>query len=163
MEQLPRRTIKIGKANVGLIGLDQVMAQALAADLEVDKAIELISSALEKQNYIPVSARSLYQQALKKEYQRRREGREQGRDDDLNIKIFGSGCVSCNRVNDMIFDILQQLGVAADIEQIHDLDEIWRHGIITTPALIINGAIKCTGRMPTSSEIREWLEQEIDH
>ncbi len=162
MDKLPERTIKIGKASVGLIGLDAVMAQALAENLAVDEAMEKIFPAVAEQNYIPESARKLYQQALRKEYQRRLAGRENSRSNELKIKILGPGCVSCNRLNSMIFDILQQLGIAADIIQIHDLDEIWRNGVIATPALIINGSIKCAGRLPASSEVRQWLEQEID-
>ena len=79
----------------------------------------------------------------------------------MTIKILGSGCVSCNKVNSMIFDIMQRLDMAADIEQIHDLDEIWRHGVISTPALIINGEIQCSGRMPTPAEIEQWLVKAV--
>ncbi len=162
MEQPLKRTIKIGRAAVGLVGLDLIMARALADNLTADKAIDFIYSAVKERNYIPDSARALYRQSLKREYERLREGREQSREKGLNIEILGPGCVSCNRLNDMIFDILQDLGVAADIMQIHELDEIWRHGVLATPALIINGSVKCAGRLPASSEVREWLEQEIN-
>jgi hypothetical protein len=62
-------------------------------------------------------------------------------------------------LNTLIFDILQELELAADIEQIHDLDEIWRLGVVMTPALLINGKVKSSGRMPSRSIVEEWLRE----
>ena len=162
MEELPKRTIKIGRASVGLVGLEQAMAGALAKDLDDEEAVELIFSAVAGQNYIPAAARTLYRQALGEEYQRLRRGEESGRPGEIKIEILGPGCVSCNRLNDMVFNILQELGLRADIGHINELDEIWRRGVITTPALIINGSVKCAGRLPASSEVKQWLTEEID-
>ena len=55
--------------------------------------------------------------------------------------------------------ILDRIDVAADIEQIKELDEIWRHGVLSTPALIINGKAKSEGRVPTPAEIEQWLKE----
>ena len=56
---------------------------------------------------------------------------------------------------------MQEMGLAADIEQVHDLDEIWRHGVLSTPALVINGQVLCAGRIPTRAEVEEWLRREL--
>lgn len=52
--------------------------------------------------------------------------------------------------------------VPADIEQIHELDEIWRHGVLATPALIINDEIVSSGKLPSRSDVEEWLRSAIE-
>jgi len=155
------RKIKIGRATVGLIGLEQAMQQAVSRKLSADEATAFLLAAVSRENYIPAAATDLYRQALRREYLMVESGGAQS-PQQLTIKILGPGCVSCNKLNTMIFDIMQRLGIAADIEQIHDLDEIWRHGVITTPALIINGRIKCSGRIPTPAEVEQWLVEETE-
>ncbi len=51
------------------------------------------------------------------------------------------------------------MGVAADIFQVHDLDEIGRYGVMRTPALIVNGELKSSGRLPPPADIEEWLRE----
>ena len=70
--------------------------------------------------------------------------------------------MTCNRIKAMVIDVLQKLQLAADMEQIHDLDEIWRHGVINTPALIINGQLKVSGRHPSAAEVEEWIREAAD-
>ncbi len=159
-EDLPlQRTLRVGKITVGLIGLDVALGRILArAEQDEDEAVAELLAEVGKHNYIPDSAVDNYREALRREYQRQRSGR-QTIGPHLSIRILGPGCVSCNRLNTLLFDILQDMGVAADIEQIHDLDEIWRHGVTKTPALIINGEVKSSGKIPSRSEVEEWLRQ----
>ncbi|MFH1215019.1 MAG: thioredoxin family protein [Pseudomonadota bacterium] len=154
-----QKKIKIGQATVGLIGFDQALQKALAMGTSVDAAVDFLFETVSRENYIPISAVDLYKKALRDEFERVSGGKDE-RQQQLTIKILGPGCVSCNKLNTMIFDIMQRLEIAADIEQIHDLDEIWRNGVITTPALIINGTIKCSGRMPPPAEVEKWLVDE---
>jgi small redox-active disulfide protein 2 len=151
--------IKIGRATVGLIGLGPAMQQALARNLTTEAATDFLLASLGRENYIPASATDQYRKALRAEYERAAGGGGQ-QHQQLTIKILGPGCVSCNKLNTMVFDIMQRLDLAADIEQIHDLDEIWRHGVISTPALIINGKIKSSGRIPPPAEVEQWLREE---
>lgn len=161
MDQLPQRKIKIGTVSVGLIGLEAAINKAISSHLPEEEALDLIYDHVKKENYIPETVQKQYRAALRKEYKRLTMG---GLEDntELIIRILGPGCVSCNKLNTMIFDIMQRRGIAADIRQIHDLDEIWRHGVITTPALIINGDTKCAGRMPSPAEVEQWLLEEAD-
>mgnify|MGYP001813807319 FL=1 len=59
----------------------------------------------------------------------------------------------------MLIDILQEKKVAADIEDVQDLDEIWRYGVTKTPALIINGKVKSAGIQPLRVQIEQWIEE----
>ncbi len=155
------RNLKIGQSTIGLLGLDQALAVALREAMAEDKAVAYIFQEIAAKNYIPPEAKTPYQEAIRGEF-RRQTGHDETTTKGLTIRILGPGCVSCNRINAMVFDILQKLNLAADTEQIHDLDEIWRHGVINTPALIINDEIKTSGRHPSRSEIEQWLREATD-
>lgn len=155
------RNLKIGTATVGLVGLDLAMTVALAEKLPEDEAVERLYQAVAGKNYIPAPVIDLYREALRLEY-RQRSGLVAGTTANLTIRILGPGCVTCNRIKTMVIDVLQQLQLAADMEQINDLDEIWRHGVINTPALIINGQIKASGRHPSPAEVEEWIREAVE-
>ena len=155
------RTIRIGTANVGLIGLDQALSTALAGQMQEDEAVDFLFAAIAKENYVPVTAEPIYREALCAEY-RRRQGIQGADSGILTIRVLGSGCVTCNKLSAMLFEALQKFGLAADMESVHDLDEIWRFGVTKTPALIINGTVKCAGRMPFPAEIEEWTKEESE-
>lgn len=151
------RTLRIGQTTIGLIGLDVALGKILArGETDEEAAVAELLAEIGRHNYIPDSALANYREALAREYRRHRQG-EAAAASHLSIRILGPGCVSCNRLNTLIFDILQELDLAADIEQIHDLDEIWRLGVTMTPALLINGEVKSSGRMPSRSTVEEWL------
>ncbi len=156
MDTPSQKLLKIGKASVGLIGLDPALQKAMADNLSPEEAEEFLFAAIAKLNYVPASAQDNYRKALRREYERRLSG-EALESDVLEIRVFGSGCVTCDKLAAQMFDILQRLNLVADIEKIFDLDEIWRHGVISPPALMINGELLCQGRMPTPAEIEQWL------
>ena len=98
---------------------------------------------------------------MRAEY-RRRQGIQDSAPEILTIRVLGSGCVTCNTLSAMLFEALQKFGLAADMESVHDLDEIWRFGVTKTPALIINSTVKCAGRMPSPAEVEEWVREESE-
>jgi hypothetical protein len=153
------RTIRIGTANIGLIGLDQALHKALAGQLPEEEAIDFLFRAVAGENYVPAAAESIYREALRAEY-RRRQGTQDANPKILTIRVLGSGCVTCNTLSAMLFAGLQKFNLAADMTSVHDLDEIWRFGVTKTPALVINGTVKCAGRMPSPAEVEEWVREE---
>lgn len=154
-----QRTLRVGQATIGLIGLDQALSRILArGENDEEAAVTELLAEVGRHNYIPESALARYREALAREYRRHRQGKGAA-PSHLAIRILGPGCVSCNRLNTLIFDILQEMGIAADIEQVHDLDEIWRYGVTRTPALIINGEVKCSGRLPSRASVEAWLRE----
>ena len=154
-----QRTIKIGKASIGLIGFDNALNKILGQKITEDEAVDYLYNAVRGQNYVPSTATELYREALRQEY-RRRTGQETITNQTLTIRVLGKSCVSCNLMNTLLFEILQKMNLAADMESIHDPDEIGRFGVTKTPALIINNKIKCTGRTPSPIEIEMWLKEE---
>jgi small redox-active disulfide protein 2 len=155
--------IRIGKTSIGLIGLDIAFNQALAAEMAVPQAVDFIFLAVKERNYIPSGMVDKYREAIGREY-RRLLGIDDGQNQGLTIRILGTGCISCNGLQIMVINAMERAGVAADIEQIHDRDEIGRLGVTATPALIINGQIKIAGIMPTLTQVEGWIRAAMpDH
>jgi small redox-active disulfide protein 2 len=150
--------IRIGKTTIGLIGLDSAINRAIAAKMGESAAICFILQAVKDSNYIPSSMIEKYRDAIRREY-RKLTGHHDTLDQHLTIRILGSGCVSCNNLQTMLINAMERAGIAADIEQIHDRDEIWRLGVMATPALIINGQIKIAGIKPTLAQVEEWIRE----
>lgn len=156
MDAATTRTIRIGSATIGLIGLDLALNQAATQGLSEEAAVDYLFAAISRDNYIPPGNAARYQEALRNAY---REHLRPGsaRTGPPVIRIFGTGCVSCNGLQTLVIEVLATMGMAADIEQIHDPDEIGRQGIIMTPALMINGQLKSGGLLPTRAQVEQWL------
>lgn len=148
--------IKIGTASIGLVGLDIAINKALADKLDIETATNFIFDQIKRQNYIPVGSEKQYAISIGREY-KKYLGLGEPDDSTLVVRIFGTGCLVCNAIHSMVIDAMMQAGVAADIEMIDDPDEIGRHGITSTPAIVINGQLKISGRQPTLAQLEEWL------
>jgi hypothetical protein len=160
MESAIQNTIKIGKVTIGLVGLDIALAQLAGREIPEDEAIEFLYDQISKKNYIPGQAIVPYKEALRREY-RRYFNLDSSAGGHLTIRVLGRPCITCDKLKVMLIDILQEKNIAADIEDIQDLDEIWRYGVTKTPALIINGEVKSAGIQPPRIQIEQWLEEAV--
>lgn len=77
----------------------------------------------------------------------------------INIKVLGSGCANCKRVEANARKAVEALGVEAEIEKVTDMTEIMKWPILSTPGLVINGEVVSSGRIPGEAEITGWLQQ----
>ena len=75
----------------------------------------------------------------------------------MNIKILGSGCSNCKRLEENTKNAIEELGIDATIEKVADFKEIMDYGVMSTPALVIDGKVKIMGRVPSSDEIKKYL------
>ena len=73
------------------------------------------------------------------------------------IKILGSGCAKCNRLEQLTREAVAELGIAATFEHVKDMDQIMAYPIMTTPALVIDEEVKVYGRIPGKDELLAWL------
>ena len=158
METLTQKTIKIGNVTVGLLGLEIALVQLADKDISEEEAVNYLFEQVSKKNYIPKQAEEPYKEALRKEY-RRYCKLDTSKDQGISIKVLGRPCVVCNKLKLTLIDILQEKNVAADIEDIQDLDEIWRYGVINTPTLIINGQDKSAGIQPPRVQLEQWIDE----
>ena len=158
METLTQKTIKVGNVTVGLLGLEIALVQLSGKDISEDEAVNLLYEHVRQKNYIPKQAIEPYKEALRKEY-RRYCKLDTSKDEGISIKVLGRPCIVCNKLKLTLIDILQEKNVAADIEDIQDLDEIWRYGVINTPTLIINGEVKSAGIQPPRVQLEKWIDE----
>ncbi|MBU0498261.1 MAG: TM0996/MTH895 family glutaredoxin-like protein [Candidatus Thermoplasmatota archaeon] len=75
----------------------------------------------------------------------------------MKIEILGSGCGKCKSVEKLVRNIVEELGIQADIVKVEDLQEIVNRGIMMTPAVFIDGEAKIVGRVPTADELKKLL------
>lgn len=76
----------------------------------------------------------------------------------MRIKILGSGCAKCNRLEQLTRDAVAELGLEASFEHVKDMDQIMAYPIVTTPALVIDEQVMVSGRMPSREELLGWLK-----
>jgi small redox-active disulfide protein 2 len=79
----------------------------------------------------------------------------------MKIKVLGSGCANCHRMEEMAKAAVKELGLDAKVEKISDIGEIARHGILSTPGLIVNGKVKYSGKpLPSLEKMKELIRGE---
>lgn len=71
----------------------------------------------------------------------------------LSIKVLGSGCANCHKVEELAKQAVAQLAVEAQVELVTDMKEIMRYGVMQTPGIVINEKVVSTGRVPALSQI----------
>jgi len=75
----------------------------------------------------------------------------------MDIKILGTGCAKCKKLYEEADKAIRQLGIAATIAKVEQINEIMTYKVLMTPALVINGEVKVAGRIPTTAELANWL------
>ena len=75
----------------------------------------------------------------------------------MKIQVLGTGCAKCKKLFSETEKAVTQAGVPASIEKVEKLDEIMAFGVMMTPALVIDGVVKASGRIPRISEITTWI------
>lgn len=74
------------------------------------------------------------------------------------IKILGSGCAKCNRLEQLTREAVAELGMTASFEHVKDMDKIMAYPIMTTPALVVDEQVMVSGRIPSKDELLGWLK-----
>lgn len=77
----------------------------------------------------------------------------------LNVKILGSGCANCKRLEATVRKVADTHHLKAEIEKVTDYAEIMKWPILSTPGLVVNGKLVSTGRIPNETEIANWLAE----
>jgi small redox-active disulfide protein 2 len=157
--------IKIGKHIFGIVGLKSTFEEiAIDHASQTDDALSLLLlERLAKTNYIPENVSKDYGRAFVREFRKFLGQPVEDEDtNELEIKVLGAGCAICNGLENTVMETLAIMGIAADLEHIRDAEKISKYRVKATPALVINGRVVCTGKNPSTNEIRKWLE-EVGH
>lgn len=75
----------------------------------------------------------------------------------MKIEVLGSGCKNCNALETATVEALRLLGMDVPIDKVTDYGEIMAYGVMSTPALVIDGQVKTVGRVPTVRDLAEIL------
>lgn len=77
----------------------------------------------------------------------------------MEIKILGTGCPKCKSLERLTREAVAEIGIEANISKVEDIMDIMNYGVVSTPALVIDGKVVLYGRLPSSSEIKTFLTQ----
>ena len=75
----------------------------------------------------------------------------------LEIKVLGTGCVNCIKLENMCKEVVTENNLEAKIEKITNIDDFWKYGVMLTPALVVNGKLLLQGKIPTMHTLVHWL------
>lgn len=80
----------------------------------------------------------------------------------MEIKILGPGCHRCHELDKTTREVVKELGIDANVEYIQDINKIMDYSILTTPGLVINEEVACSGRLPNKAEIAQFITTALD-
>ncbi|MBC8176344.1 MAG: TM0996/MTH895 family glutaredoxin-like protein [Deltaproteobacteria bacterium] len=76
----------------------------------------------------------------------------------MEIKVLGPGCPKCETTEKLVKEAVAEAGVDAKVEKVTDIIEIAKHGVFMTPSVVIDGEVKCVGKVPKKEEIEAWIK-----
>lgn len=76
----------------------------------------------------------------------------------MKIEILGTGCPKCKMLEENTKKALAESGKKADIIKVAEIDKIIEYGVMSTPAIVIDGDVKAYGKVSTPEEIKKWLK-----
>ncbi len=75
----------------------------------------------------------------------------------MEIKVLGPGCAKCSKTEKLIQEVIKETGVEASVEKVTDMLQIASYGVLGTPSVIVDGEVKCTGKVPKKEDIKNWI------
>ena len=75
----------------------------------------------------------------------------------MEIKVLGTGCPKCHQTEKHVKEAVAEADLDIKVEKVTDVMEIAKHGVFGTPAVIIDGEVKCVGKIPGKEEIKSWI------
>lgn len=73
------------------------------------------------------------------------------------IEILGTGCKKCNDLAEITKTTADSVGIQYELEKVTDIQKIMEYGVMTTPALVVDGVVKVTGKIPSVEDIKKYL------
>jgi small redox-active disulfide protein 2 len=144
--------ISVGGHRVGIIGLKPVL-EAVAREFtgRPDEEIKAeLMTRLGRSNYIAAFFRE-YKKFIGEPMPEDPAG-------PVQIKVLGPGCPSCDKLEQDLMAVMAELKLSADLDHVRDVKEIACYGVMGNPALVINGKVVAVGRVPSKSQLKEWLK-----
>lgn len=77
----------------------------------------------------------------------------------LDIKILGTGCPNCIKLENLCQEVVGEFHMEANIEKVTDFNKFGDYGVMMTPGLVVNGRVLAQGKIPTKSTLVNWLQR----
>ncbi len=77
----------------------------------------------------------------------------------MKIEILGVGCAKCNKLYELVKDVVKKQGADAEVVKVEDINVFGNYGVFMTPALVIDGEVKIAGKVPKESEVVQWIKK----
>ena len=76
----------------------------------------------------------------------------------MDIKVLGPGCAKCGKTEEIVREAVAEAGVEASVEKVTGMLDIASYGVMGTPAVVIDGQVKCVGKVPSKDQVKDWLK-----
>jgi small redox-active disulfide protein 2 len=76
----------------------------------------------------------------------------------MKIEILGTGCSKCHALERSVREAIERFGLAAEVSKVEAIEEIVRRGVLMTPALVVDGTVKSSGRVLSADDVRKLLQ-----
>ncbi|HNA89817.1 MAG TPA: thioredoxin family protein [Anaerolineales bacterium] len=80
----------------------------------------------------------------------------------LTIKVLGSGCANCKKLEAVTRQVVEQMGLQAEVIKVTEYPDIMAYDIMSTPGLVVNEKVVSYGRIPSPAEINTWLVNALE-
>jgi len=155
--------ISLGRFRVGITGLKAAIEELQSwRERPEEEIAQALLDRLKSRNYIPPASQDEYRKALLREFKKALGEKVEEESSGLSIKILGSGCPACDRLEQTVMTVLAEIGLPAEVEHVRDVKEIAALGVMGVPALVINNEVKTVGQVPAKEMLKKWLA-EADH
>lgn len=74
------------------------------------------------------------------------------------IEILGMGCANCNKLYQNALEAVKMSGKEVQVAKVEDIQKIMAYGVMSTPALVVDGVVKAAGKVPKPEEIKQWID-----
>ncbi|MCA0385821.1 MAG: thioredoxin family protein [Firmicutes bacterium] len=76
----------------------------------------------------------------------------------MNIKVLGSGCDKCKKLEANVKEAIAEMGIEATVEKVEDFKQIMAYGVMQTPALVVDEKVKSVGKLLKPDEVKVFLK-----
>jgi small redox-active disulfide protein 2 len=75
----------------------------------------------------------------------------------VRITVYGPGCAKCKQTEELVHRVVSEVGAEVEVEKVSEIREMVKAGVMSTPAVAVDGVIKLAGRVPKAEEVKGWL------
>ena len=80
----------------------------------------------------------------------------------LTIKVLGSGCANCKKLEAIAHQVVEQMGIQAEVIKVTEYPDIMAYNVMSTPGLVINEKVVSSGRIPSAAEVTTWVANALE-